>query len=110
MQVVAVEDQCQVSHIKKHFTLLVTQSTFVIIGFNDLMTVIITKQYIYKIKISELLKPIPESLPPKKGDDYKGKKTIREVGREWFIKNMNEKSPHIKRGGINKIEQIKVDK
>ena len=53
-----------------------------------------------------LFKNIPESLPPKKPDDYKENKkiTIRAVGGEWFIENMYTKIHPINRRKFNKRE------
>ena len=52
MQVVAVEYQFQLYHLKNHFYHLVTQSTLLTIGFNDFKSVIRT-EYLFIKEIYE---------------------------------------------------------
>ena len=59
---------------------------------------------IYKINISELLKTIPKSLPPKSPNDYQGKyqTTIKAVVGGWFLEKANSKITPIKRSWFSK--------
>ena len=59
--------------------------------------------------MSELFKTIPKSVPSKKTDDYKEsfQTTIRAVGGEWNIYQMNANPSHINRKRLSKKEKIK---
>ena len=84
MQVALVADHLQFHNLKNHLYHLVRMSTLVVIGFNDLKTIMI--KYLCHIKnMKKLFKTISTLLPPKILDDFKAKyhTTIKAVGGKW---------------------------
>ena len=67
---------------KNHFTLLVTQSTFLTIGFNALITIIIIEFLFIKVRWVSYLKQYQITSSKKRGDDCKEnfQTIIRAVG------------------------------
>ena len=112
MQVVKVGYQCQECHLKNLFTHLVTQSTLLTIGLNDLMLIIRTESLFIKVRWVSCFKKSQDYFLLKKCDDYKENywTAIRELCGEWFINKMDENSPPSKRRRLIKTEQIKEDK